>query len=54
MILKKKLEEILKEFYDSEPKNFEANTDKFSDEIIKLFIESINNSEFKRDNILCG
>lgn len=53
MILKKKLKEILKEFYDSNPKDFEANINKIEDEIIKLFIDSINNSEFKGDRILC-
>ena len=54
MILKKKLEEILKEFYDSDPKDFKANTGKFADDIIKLFVDSINRSEVKRDNQLCG
>ena len=54
MILKKRLKEILKEFYDSEPKDFEINIDKVEDEIIKLFVNSINDMEFKRDNQLCG
>ena len=54
MILKKKLKEILREFYNSESKDFEANIDKIENEIIKLFIDSINNMEFKRDIQLCG
>ena len=54
MILKKKLEEILKDFYDSEPKDFEININKFADDIIGLFVDSINRSEFKRDDQLCG
>lgn len=50
MIVKKDLEKLLKEFYSSDPKDFILNTEKFSNKIIKLFIDSINTMEFKRDN----
>ena len=54
MILKKKLEEILKEFYDSKLEDFEININKAEDIIIKLFVDSINKNEFKQENIACG
>ena len=49
MILKKKLKEILKEFYDSKLEDFEININKAEDKIIKLFVDSINKNEFKRE-----
>lgn len=54
MIIKKKLKEILRKFYDSEPKDFDLNIENAANDIIKLFIDSINNMEFKRDSQLCG
>ena len=50
MILKERLREILKGFYDSEPKDFEVNIDKIENEIISLFVDSIKESKFPRSN----
>lgn len=50
MILKKKLKEILKEFYDSKLEDFEININKAENEIINLFVDSIKESKFPRSN----
>lgn len=50
MILNEKLQNLLKEFYSSDSKYFISNIEIFSNKIIKLFVDSINKNEFKRDN----
>mgnify|MGYP001600527542 CR=1 FL=1 len=50
MILNEKLQNLLKEFYSSGPKYFISNIEIFSNKIIKLFVDSINVMEFKRDD----
>lgn len=45
MILKKKLEKILSEFYDESPEVL--NIPATADEIIALFVDSIRGLEFK-------